>query len=308
VRVLVTGGCGFVGANVVAKLLARGHDVVAYDPLVAGNSLDLVLDHAERGRVAIVCGDVTDLPLLLRTSQEHGIEAIVHLAFSMGIVGENVSKAVAVNCQGAANVFETAALLGLRKVVWSGSNAVFGPPARYPTLPLPDDAPHFPDTIYGASKSFVERLAAHYARERDVVCNGARLVIMYGPGRLRGGAMHVVDAFDAARHDEAYEVPFPDELQGFLYVADAADCLVLLVEAGQTGTPVYNVAGETCTVWEYAQCAARVAGGGRLTRGGGTFPAQLTWDISTVALERDVGFRHEHTLESGLAAWLAASR
>jgi UDP-glucose 4-epimerase len=307
VRVLVTGGCGFVGANVVATLLERGHEVVAYDPLITGNSLDLVLDTAARGRVTCVGGDVTDLPLLLRTCQEHAVEAVIHLAFSMGIVGENVSKAIAVNCQGTANVFEAGALLGLRKLVWSGSNAVFGPPSRYATLPLPDDAPHFPDTIYGASKSFVERLAAHYARERGVVSSGARLVIMYGPGRLRGGAMHVVDAFDAARRDEAYEVPFADELQGFLYVADAAECLVLLAEAGQTQTPVYNVAGDTCTVWEYAQTAARAAGGGRFTRGGGVFPAQLTWDISTAALEREVGFRRKHALEAGLAAWLAAS-
>jgi UDP-glucose 4-epimerase len=301
--VLVTGGCGFVGAHTVRALLARGHEVVAYDSLIAGNSIDIVLGEAERARVALAAGDVTDLPLLLRTCQKYGVEAIVNLAFSMGIVDENVSRAIAVNCQGAANVFEAAALLGLRKVVWSGSNAVFGPPARYPSLPLSEDAPHYPDTIYGTSKSFVERLAAHYRRHRGVTSSGARLVIMYGPGRLRGGAMHVVDAFMAAIEGRAYEVPFPDERQGFLYVADAADCLALLIDAEETATPVYNLAGETCTVWDYASRCVDVVGPAELTGGSGTFPAQLTWELSNDALERELGFHPPRSLTAGLAEW-----
>jgi nucleoside-diphosphate-sugar epimerase len=308
VVVLVTGGCGFVGAHTVRALLSRGQDVVAYDSLVAANSIDIVLSEAERSRVTLAPGDVTDLPLLLRTCQEHAVEAIVHLAFSMGIVHENVSRAIAVNCQGAANVFEAAALLGMRKVVWSGSNAVFGPPARYSSLPLTDDAPHYPDTMYGASKSFVERMAAHYRREREVISNGARLVIMYGPGRLRGGAMHVVDAFLAAIEGRPYEVPFPSELQGFLYVADAADCLALLIGAEETATHVYNVAGETCTVWDYARRCVEVVGPAELTRGSGTFPAQLTWELSNDALERELGFRPARSLADGLAEWREFTR
>src|SRR5207244_1660745 len=143
---------------------------------------------------------------------------------------------------------EAASILGLRKVVWSGSNAVYGEPSRYPVQRLPDDAPHYPNTIYGASKSFVERLGDHYARERGVVCNGVRLVIMYGPGRLRGGSMHVSDILDAALRGEPFEVPFAHELQNFLYVVDAARCLALLAEAGRTETLVYNISGEACTV------------------------------------------------------------
>jgi nucleoside-diphosphate-sugar epimerase len=304
VRVLITGGCGFLGAHLTRELLARGHQTVAYDPQVEANSLDQVLNGDELNRVVRVAGDVTDLPLLLRTCQEHQLDAIVHLAFQMGIVGENVTRAIATNCQGAANVFETAALLGLEKVVWSGSNAVYGERGRYPVELLPDDAPHYPNTIYGASKSFAERLALHYSEQRGVVCNGVRLTILYGPGRLRGGAMHVVDTVFAAVRSEPYEVPFPDELQNFLYVADAADCLATLAEAGQTETLVYNVSGEACTVWEFAQTVARVVPIASFTPGGGRFPARMTWTFDTSALEREVGFRPRHSLEAGIREWV----
>lgn len=119
-RFLVTGGCGFLGAHVTRELLVRGHHAVAYDPQVQGNTIEGVLTSEELERVDRVAGDVSDLPLLLRTCQDHEVDGIVHLAFRMGVVDENVTSAITTNCQGAANVFEAAALLGLRKVVWSG--------------------------------------------------------------------------------------------------------------------------------------------------------------------------------------------
>lgn len=302
-RFLITGGCGFLGAHVTRELLARGHHALAYDPQVDGNSLEQVLTGAELDRVVRVAGDVTDLPLLLRTCQEHEIDGIVHLAFRMGIVGENATGAIATNCQGAANVFEAAALLGLAKVVWSGSNAVYGEAHRYPVELLPDDAPHYPNTLYGASKSFVERLALHYSEHRGVVCNGVRLTIMYGPGRSRGGAMHTKDVLSAALRGEPFAVPFAGELQNFLYVADAARCLATLADAGPTETLVYNVSGEACTVWEYAQAVARVVPGAAFTAGGGRFPARMAWRFDTSALEREVGFRPRYSLEDGIREW-----
>jgi nucleoside-diphosphate-sugar epimerase len=223
----------------------------------------------------------------------------------MVIVDENVTAAIATNCQGAANVFEAAALLGLRKVVWSGSNAVYGEPHRYPVELLPDDAPHYPNTIYGASKSFVERLALHYSEHRGVISNGVRLTILYGPGRTRGGAMHVVDIVFSAVRGEAYEVPFPGELQNFLYVADAARCLAMLAESGPTETLVYNISGEACTVWDYAQTVARVVPEASFSSGGGRFPARMTWRFDTSALGREVGFRPRYSLEAGIREWVA---
>ena len=304
-RVLVTGGCGFLGAHVTRELCARGHDVVAYDVEVEGNVLEEVLPAGDLDRVIRIAGDVSDLPLLIRTCQEHELDAIAHLAFRMGIVGENVTRAIETNCQGAANVFETAALLGLHKVVWSGSNAVFGEPDRYPVEHLPDDAPHHPNTIYGASKSFVERLAAHYTEHRGVDCNGVRLPILYGPGRVRGGAMHVRDILVAALHREPLEVPFADELQNFLYVADAGRCLAMLAEARRTDTLVYNISGEACTVWDYAQTVERVVPGASFRAGGGRFPARMSWRFDTSALEREIGFQARYSVEDGIREWAA---
>src|SRR4051794_29116858 len=108
-RVLVTGGCGLVGAFAVRRLLALGHEPVAYD--VATN-FELLAD--VRGRVPFVRGDVLNLPDLLAAVREHGVRRILHMAsiLTLGAAAAPYA-ATRVNILGTLNVFEAVRALGV---------------------------------------------------------------------------------------------------------------------------------------------------------------------------------------------------
>jgi nucleoside-diphosphate-sugar epimerase len=307
VRCLVTGGAGFLGAHVLRRLLEDDRFVVCYDGLPSPNAVDEVLPPADRSRVIQVSGEITDLPALLRTCQEHRIDTVIHLAHILGIRDENPLRSLEVNCKGAINVFEAATLLGLRRVVWAASTAVWGAPDRYPYEYLPDDAPQYPATVYGMCKSFVERLAEYYRRERGVSSGAARFPVIYGPGRRRGGATYVRDLIVAAVSGERYSVPFPEELQNFLYVEDAARCLVMLSEVDRTETPVYNVSGRLATVWEFAEAARRCAPEANFVKGGGRFEP-FAWKYRVDAIQREIGFETRIDLDDGVRRCIEAQR
>src|SRR5688500_18486200 len=106
-RYLVTGGAGFLGASVCKRLLADGHEPIAYD-LLADNVLSRVVGSGVARRIT-VRGDITDGLHLLRTAREREATAIIHLASPLGpAMNADPGLAVRVGCGGMTNVLETA--------------------------------------------------------------------------------------------------------------------------------------------------------------------------------------------------------
>ncbi len=166
---LVTGGTGFIGSRVVRDLVTRGDDVIAFDWAPSMEALETVIaPEYIREHIKLVAGDVTDYPLLVRTLKENNVRKVIHLASLMYLdFNANPIRGIKVNCEGTANVFEAARLLGLDKVVWESSGSVFGPPQKYIEEYIPNDAPHYPQNLYGAAKSFNEKEAIR-KQERKV--------------------------------------------------------------------------------------------------------------------------------------------
>jgi UDP-glucose 4-epimerase len=165
-KTLVTGGAGFIGSNVVALLLERGHEVTVLDNLSSGNLANLDFP----GQVKLVRGDVRDEKLVRTVA--HGVEAIFHLAASVGNAKslEDPHHDAEVNVLGTINILEAAKESGVRKIVFSSSAAIFG---ELTGSLIAEEHPAEPDSPYGASKLAAEKLCLAYSRlhpQLEAVC------------------------------------------------------------------------------------------------------------------------------------------
>jgi nucleoside-diphosphate-sugar epimerase len=149
VRVLVTGGAGFIGSNIVARLLDLGHAPVVLDDLSSGFAENLVPD------VPFVEADVRDAGAVLGAAE--GCDVIVHLAASVGNARsiDDPVKDAQINVLGTLNVLQAAHRHSLRRIVFSSSAGIFG---ELKTLPITEDHPQDPDSPYGVSKLAAEKM------------------------------------------------------------------------------------------------------------------------------------------------------
>ena len=172
---LITGGMGCIGSYVIRDLLNAGEKIIVYDFIQDLTIPRMVLTEEQLEQFTFVQGDITDLPHVLRTVQEHQIDRIIHLAsWQVPACDANPPQALKIVCEGTINMFEAARIFGLKRVVWASSVAVFGSPEDYNYQQIENDAPHYPKFIYGACKSMNERYAAHYFDNYGVDTIGLR--------------------------------------------------------------------------------------------------------------------------------------
>jgi UDP-glucose 4-epimerase len=300
---LITGGTGFIGAYVARTLLQRGEKVVAYDTLPQEESVSRVVADDLRDGMSIVTGNILDLARLIDTAQRHEVDKVVHLAYLLAPdSSDNPLMAVRVNCEGTVNVFETARLLGLKRVVWTSSAGVFGPPERYRESVLPNDAAHFPIYIYGACKSLNETVAQHYFNKYGLDTIGVRVTFVYGPSiRRGGGAGLVASLIDKPAVGIPSVVPFGDDTMNLQHVEETARMLVMASDAPQTATRVFNTTGEVVQVKEAVAFVKELLPDAAITAepgfymGGGVIPR-----YDTSLLEQEIGFKPAYGLKEGL--------
>jgi UDP-glucose 4-epimerase len=172
-KVLVTGGAGFIGSNLVRLLLAEGHTVHVFDSLASGYRCNLEgLDLA-----GLTIGDIRDGSLLDRAMA--GAEVVFHLAASVGNARsiDHPFVDASMNVMGTLNVLEGMRRHGLRKIVFSSSAGVFG---ELKTLPIREDHPVEPDSPYGATKLGAEKLCLAYAKLHGIEAVCLRYFNVYG--------------------------------------------------------------------------------------------------------------------------------
>lgn len=298
-NVLVTGGAGFIGSYVVRELLKTGHEVVAYDIQIAENSLDHVLSETEHRRVNLVAGNVIDATKLAKTIERFEVDSIAHLASPLSAQTEaDPQFAISNMIQAQQTVLEIARKTGLRKVVWASSVGVYGPAHRYSNLPLSNDAPHYPVSLYGACKSFNEYLAAHYTAEYGLDTMGLRFPLVYGIGRQRGNGMYFVDLIEKPALGLPCRLPMADAAYDWLYVVDAALLVLQALGIGMTRTRCFNVSGEFATMHKAIELIREWLPDTVFELDPGEYPIVEEYDCS--ALREEVGFAPAWPLERGL--------
>ena len=148
-RVLVTGGAGYVGSVSVERLVAAGHRVVVLDSLVTGHRAAV----AEGAR--LVHGSLRDREALERLLREEEIEAVLHCA-ARSLVGQSVAEPALYygeNVVGGVGLLDAMRSVGVRRIVFSSTAAVYGAPE---SVPIPEDAPLAPINPYGETKRTFE--------------------------------------------------------------------------------------------------------------------------------------------------------
>jgi len=187
-RVLVTGGAGFIGSNLTRRLLEDGHEVTVLDNLSSGYQRNI---DAFPG-VDFVYGDIRDENSVRQVTA--GRSVVFHLAASVGnkrSIDDPLSDAE-INVLGTLRVLEAARKAGVGKVVISSSAGIFG---ELKTLPIREDHPTEPDSPYGASKLCAEKEGLAYAKlyGMEVVC--LRYFNVYGPSQRFDAYGNVIPIF-----------------------------------------------------------------------------------------------------------------
>lgn len=163
-RMLITGGAGYIGTHLLIELLTAGHDVVVFDNLDGGSVQAIARAEAVAGRqCAFIHGDVRR-PGDVRRALE-GVDVVFHLA-ALKQVGESVEQPgryFSNNVGGMSILLDEMDRVGVRRIVYSSSAAVYGSGAP---MPLHEDAPLRPDSPYGVTKQLGEQMLAELAQHR----------------------------------------------------------------------------------------------------------------------------------------------
>lgn len=298
---LITGGTGFIGSYIAKALIEEGEQAVLYDALINERSLEVAFGKENRDKLVIVKGDVLDFAHLAGVIRDYKPKFIIHMAYMLAQASNvNPSFGIKVNCEGTNNLFEAVRLLNIKaKIVWASSCTVFGSPESHKEEYLSNDAPHYPKDIYGASKSFLERMAKFYFQEYGVNSVAMRFSPVYGAG-MQGGitANLIKELIENPVLGIDGNVPFGDDVVNWLYVEDAARLLLAAAKATKIKTKAFNVSGDLRSVKDAADYVRTIIPNANLSLQPGYWGLCFKYDTS--ALEKEVGFKPKFTMENGI--------
>jgi UDP-glucose 4-epimerase len=299
-KVLITGGTGFLGLHLGKSLVERNHEVILFD----NSSHDFTSSPACPGM--IFEGDVADIESLQEIISQYKVESVVHLAALLTEpCANNPVMGTKVNCVGTAAVFHSSSISGVRKVIYGSSVAVYRPTETPPNEEFP---PVDPPSVYGVTKVFAENLARVMAQKyRQTEFLGLRFGWVYGPGRRRGWNVlqEVIEGFAL----EQEIIPYPDyqEKNDWTHVNDAVSAIITCLEASKLPNPLYNVTGDYRQINEAIRHLTHLFPNVRTH----PYPAKLpssAWNFVSKQLSQDTGFRPSFLLEQGLEHTIAEIR
>ncbi|MBO0726060.1 MAG: UDP-glucose 4-epimerase GalE [Blastocatellia bacterium] len=264
-RVLVSGGAGYIGSVVVEQLIKHGHEAVVYDNLSKGHAA------AVSPEATFIKAGLLDRETLVQALDRNRIEAVIHLAASslVGEAVENPHPYFINNISAGLSLLDAMLTVGVKKLVFSSTAAVYGAPE---TMPITEEAPQNPTNPYGESKLAFERTLRWYDqayRLRYVSLryfNAAGASERFGedhdpethliPNTLRvaaAGAGHV-NIFG-----EDYNTPDGTCVRDYIHVIDLADAHALALNALEKGSEIYNLGyGSGYSVAEVVEMARQV--------------------------------------------------
>jgi UDP-glucose 4-epimerase len=259
-KILITGGGGFIGAWLVRRLAAAGHQLRVLEPARRGTELERIAGPAAAG-VEWHLGDITDASVV--SAAATGCNAIINLAgvLTPACKADPVRGAM-INLVGTLNVFNAARALGIRRIVYTSSAGVYGPD---------DEAEPLPITHYGAFKLACEGSARACWEDDRLPSIGFRPYIVYGFGRETGLTAGPSLACRAAARGEPYAIPYVGTA-GLVFVDDVVAAYEAALLREPDGAHVFNLPGQVASNADVVEAIRAVKPDARIGIEGPTLP------------------------------------
>lgn len=237
--VLVTGGAGFIGSNLVLTLLSEGYRVTVFDNLSTGK-LENLNTAFKNPNFLFVKGDIRK-PADLQCAFKK-IQAVVHLAAQIDVAAsvENPSLTHEINATGTLNVLQAAAKHHVEKFLFASSTAVYG---NNTNLPLTEDIPMAPLSPYAASKAAGEAYVNAYANCYGICATNLRFFNVYGAGNEKSTYSGVITKFMVNAHQDQPLLIEGDgkQTRDFIHVNDVVNALLLGLKKENLNNEVFNI-------------------------------------------------------------------
>ena len=255
-RVLVTGGAGFIGRYIVKFLIENGNVVTIFDNF-SNSSKKSISDLIDIG-VKVIEGDITKPIEILNAVKNH--EIVIHLAAKISVQESirNPSETFRVNVDGTKNVLHACEKNNIKKLIVASSSAVYG--ESLPNIKLTEKSKTNPISPYGQSKVKMEQIIKNFVSKHNINCIILRFFNIYGVGQSDEYAGVITKFIKKINQNKPLEI-FGDGLQtrDFVSVYDIINLIHNVISNDKSGT--YNIAsGKIVTIKELAEMIISISG------------------------------------------------
>ncbi|WP_440946648.1 NAD-dependent epimerase/dehydratase family protein [Methanosarcina sp. T3] len=239
-RILVTGGAGFIGSNLVDRLLEKGNRVIVFDNLSSGKR-EFIEHHLKNPDFSLVKGDLLDPEAIEGVCKD--IDLVCHVAANPDVkLGASDTKVhLDQNILATYNLLETMRKGGIKKIAFTSTSTVYGE-AR--VMPTPEDyGPLIPISLYGASKLACEALITSYSHTFDMQAWIFRFANIVGPRSTHGITVDFIKKLKENPHRLEILGDGKQE-KSYLHVSECVDAILFAIENSKEEVNIFNIGSE----------------------------------------------------------------
>ncbi len=239
-KIMVTGGAGFIGSHIVDRLMKDGNEVIVYDNLSSGK-IEFIQEHMGKKNFKFVQADLLDFEKLKKEME--GVDVVYHVAANPDVrLGASDTKVhMEQNVLATYNVLEAMRINDIHDIVFTSTSTVYGEATEIPT---PEDyGPLIPISLYGASKLGAEAFITSYAHTFNMKAVIYRFANIVGPRSTHGVIYDFI--MKLRKNPEELEILGDGtQTKSYLYVEDCVDAIIYGYENRKNDVEIFNIGSE----------------------------------------------------------------